>query len=389
MNGQTSPPAPLNGLRILEFAGIGPGPFAAMMLADMGADVIRIERPGAAYDPNDFLARGRRSIVLDLKQPDAVAVALRLTDSADGLIEGFRPGVMERLGLGPERCHATNTRLVYGRMTGWGQDGPLAQAAGHDLNYIALTGALWVTGEAGRPPTFPANLLGDFGGGGMYLAFGMVAGLLKAARTGQGDVVDAAITDGTHSLMTFIHARRAAGRWHDARAANTLDGGAPWYAVYQCACGGWVSIAAIEPKFWAELLTRLGLEEDRLGDRADPAQWPQIRAHLAELFSSQTRAHWTALLEGSDACLAPVLSPSEAATHAHALARRSFGPGAPDQPMPAPRFAKAPHLDPPKPPPPGRHTDAILTEIGVSKDEIAKLNASGAVRRAETKERAQ
>ncbi|MEO1679628.1 MAG: CaiB/BaiF CoA-transferase family protein [Pseudomonadota bacterium] len=389
MSAQTSPHAPLNGLRIVEFAGIGPGPFAAMMLADMGAEVIRIERPDAVYDPNDFLARGRRSIVLDLKQPDAVAVALRLTDRADGLIEGFRPGVMERLGLGPEKCHATNPRLVYGRMTGWGQDGPLAQAAGHDLNYIALTGALWVTGEAGRPPTFPANMLGDFGGGGMYLAFGMVAGLLKAAQTGQGDVVDAAITDGTHSLMTFIHARRASGRWHDARAANTLDGGAPWYAVYQCACGGWVSIAAIEPRFWSELLARLGLDEASLGNRADPTRWPQIRTHLAEVFLGQTRAHWTALLEGSDACFAPVLSPTEAAGHAHAKARGSFGSGAPDQPMPAPRFANAERRDPPKPVPPGTHTDAILTAIGVSDDDIARLNASGAAQRAETKENAQ
>ncbi|MEM9428571.1 MAG: CaiB/BaiF CoA-transferase family protein, partial [Pseudomonadota bacterium] len=275
---------PLTGLRIVEFAGIGPGPYAAMMLADMGADVVRVDRIDAAYDRYDFLARGRRSISLDLKQSAAVDVALKLIDSADGLIEGFRPGVMERLGLGPEVCRARTPGLVYGRMTGWGQDGPLAQAAGHDLNYIALTGALWATGEADRPPTFAANLLGDFGGGGMFLALGMVAGLLKAARSGDGDVVDAAITDGTHALMTFLHARRASGRWTDARCANTLDGGAPWYGVYECACGGWVSIAAIEPRFWAELLRLLQLDEATLGDRADRAQWSRIRGILAETF---------------------------------------------------------------------------------------------------------
>ncbi|MEM9552514.1 MAG: CaiB/BaiF CoA-transferase family protein [Pseudomonadota bacterium] len=380
--------APLHGLRIVEFAGLGPGPFAAMMLADMGADVIRIERPGAVYDPHDFLARGRRSIVLDLKRRDAVELAKQLIAQADGLIEGFRPGVMERLGLGPEQCHAKNRRLVYGRVTGWGQDGPLAHAAGHDLNYIALTGALWATGEADRPPTFPANLLGDFGGGGMYLAFGMVAGLLKAACTGHGDVVDAAITDGTHSLMTFIHARRASGRWQDARGANSLDGGAPWYAVYECACGGWVSVAAIEPKFWTELLARLDLDDASLGDRSDPAQWPRIRKRLTAVFLGQTRDHWVTCLEGSDACFAPVLSPSEATAHPHNIARGGFVPDGPDQPMPAPRFASAAPRTPSKPLPPGAQTDAILAEIGLTSDEIEAAKASGVVPRSATKENA-
>ncbi|MEM1274358.1 MAG: CaiB/BaiF CoA-transferase family protein [Pseudomonadota bacterium] len=371
---------PLTGLRLVEFAGIGPGPFACMMLADMGAEVIRIDRCDAVHDPYDFLARGRRSIALDLKKPDAVDVACKLIDGADGLIEGFRPGVMERLGLGPDVCRARNPRLVYGRMTGWGQDGPLAKAAGHDLNYIALTGALWATGQADRAPTFAANLLGDFGGGGMFLALGMVAGLLKAARTGTGDVVDAAITDGTHTLMSFLHARRASGRWTDAREANTLDGGAPWYGVYECACGGWISIAAIEPRFWSELLQLLQIDETALGDRADPAAWRGIRALLSDTFREKPRDHWVALLEGTDACFAPVLSPAEAAKHPHNLARFAFSPTGPDQPMPAPRFAETEATPPSQPDSPGAHTDAILAELGISSADISDLRASGAIK---------
>ena len=370
---------PLSGLRIVEFAGIGPGPFAGMMLADKGAEVTRVDRIGATHDPHDFLARGRQSISLDLKQPAAIEVALKIISQSDGLIEGFRPGVMERLGLGPDLCRAQNPRLVYGRMTGWGQDGPLAQAAGHDLNYIALTGALWATGQADRSPAFAANLLGDFGGGGMFLALGMVAGLLRAARTGHGDVVDAAITDGTHMLMSFIHARRASGKWKDMRAANTLDGGAPWYAVYECACGGWVSIAAIEPRFWAELLRLLQLDQAKIGDRSDPAQWPSIRSVLEETFQEMPRAYWVALLEGSDACFAPVLSPAEAAQHPHNLARTAFARSGPDQPMPAPRFGDK--MTPPagSPDMPGAHTSSILTDLGLSADEISALHKAGAV----------
>ncbi|MEM6460887.1 MAG: CaiB/BaiF CoA-transferase family protein [Pseudomonadota bacterium] len=371
---------PLAGLRILEFSGIGPGPFAGMMLADLGAEVIRIDRLDAVHDPHDFLARGRKSVAFDLKHPEAIDVALKLIDGADGLIEGFRPGVMERLGLGPDVCHARNPRLVYGRMTGWGQDGPLAKAAGHDLNYIALTGALWATGEADGPPTFAANLLGDFGGGGMFLALGMVAGLLRAARLGDGDVVDAAITDGTHTLMSFIHARRASGRWIDARGANTLDGGAPWYGVYECACGGWVSIAAIEPRFWAELLRLLQLDEADLGDRMDPAQWSDIRAVLADTFRREKRDHWVALLEGTDACFAPVLSLSEAAKHPHNLYRASLAPAGPDQPMPAPRFGQRRSTLPAQPDVPGAHTSAILSELGLSAADIAALRAADAVK---------
>lgn len=371
---------PLTGLRIVEFAGIGPGPFAGMMLADMGAKVVRIDRLDAAHDPQDFLARGRQSLALDLKKPAAVDVALKLIECADGLIEGFRPGVMERLGLGPDVCRARNPRLIYGRMTGWGQDGPLATAAGHDLNYIALTGALWATGEADRPPTFAANLLGDFGGGGMFLALGMVAGLLKASRTGEGDIVDAAITDGTHALMTFVHARRASGHWKDERGANTLDGGAPWYSIYECACGGWISIAAIEPRFWSELLQRLKLDEGALGDRNDPAIWPSIRVVLTDLFKRESRDHWTALLEGTDACFAPVLSPAEAAQHPHNRARANFAPNGPDQPMPAPRFKRHDPSLPAESAVPGADTDAILTDIGMRSDEISALRLAGAIK---------
>lgn len=374
--------APLAGLRIVEFAGIGPGPFAGMMLADMGAEIVRIDRPGAAKgDPAlDFMARGRRSLALDLKRPEAVALALWLVAGADGLIEGFRPGVMERLGLGPEVCRARNPRLVYGRMTGWGQDGPVAQAAGHDLNYIALSGALWSIGEAGRPPAIPLNLLGDFGGGGMFLAFGMVTGLLKAARSGQGDVVDAAICDGTAALMAMIYSRRAMGLWADRRQANLLDGGVPWYGVYQCADGEWITIGAIEPQFWACLLELLGLEPAEIGDRARPEDWPAMRARLAALFLSRPRAHWCALLEGTDACFAPVLSPAEAPAHPHNAARGIFAPAGPAQPMPAPRFATAQTPLPSAPPRhPGADSRAILRDAGLAEAEIAALFHSGAV----------
>ncbi|MEM1370957.1 MAG: CaiB/BaiF CoA-transferase family protein [Pseudomonadota bacterium] len=374
------PNLPLTGLRIVEFAGIGPGPFAGMMLADMGADIIRIDRIEARHDSEDFLARGRRSIALDLKHPSAIVVALKLIEGSDGLIEGFRPGVMERLGLGPETCQGRNPRLVYGRMTGWGQQGPLANAAGHDLNYIALTGALWVTGEADRAPTFAANLLGDFGGGGMYLALGMVAGLLQAARTGDGTVVDAAITDGAHSLMNFIHARRASGRWEDVRGANTLDGGAPWYGVYECSCGRWVSIASIEPRFWQELIHLLQIDEEELGDRADPSQWTRIRDTLATTFRGESRDHWVALLEGTDACFAPVLSPAEAVQHPHNVARKAFAAAGPDQPMPAPRFGGNPAKLPSAPVLPGAHSEAILKEFGFSFSDISSLRTSGAVK---------
>lgn len=372
--------APLAGLRLIEFAGIGPGPFAGMMLADMGAEIIRIDRPGTA-DENaglDFMGRGRKSLVLNLKSPEAIEIALRLIDSADGLIEGFRPGVMERLGLGPDLCRTRNPRLVYGRMTGWGQDGPLSHAAGHDLNYIALSGALWSSGEAGRAPTFPLNLLGDFGGGGMYLAFGMVTGLLQAARTGQGDVIDAAISDGTSSLMAMIYGMRAKGLWQDQRSANKLDGGVPWYGVYECSDGQWVTIGALEPQFWALLLDKLGLSVDDMGNRADPSTWPAMRTRLEALFKSQTRDHWVDLLEGTDACFAPVLSPAEAPSHPQNAQRGVFAPDGPAQPMPAPRFAEASTPLPDPAPARGSDSRRILTDLGLTNDEIGALVQAGA-----------
>jgi alpha-methylacyl-CoA racemase len=375
---------PLAGLRIIEFAGIGPGPFAGMMLADMGAEIIRIERPGAGSPTGqgahelEFLARGRKSIALNMKAPGAVDLALKLIEGADGLIEGFRPGVMERLGLGPDVCLARNPRLVFGRMTGWGQDGPVSRTAGHDLNYIALSGALWASGEADRAPTFPLNLLGDFGGGGMFLAFGMVTGLLKAARTGQGDVVDAAIVDGTAALMSMIYSRRAMGLWKDERASNALDGGVPWYGVYECADGGWITIGSLEPQFWAVLLEKLDLTPEQMGDRTDRSLWPAMRETLAGIFMSRPRDHWVDLLQDTDACFAPVLSPAEAPDHPQNRARGIFSDG-PVQPMPAPRFARSDTPLPSTPPAPGADSREVLDSLGLSAAEIETLFKAGAV----------
>lgn len=381
---------PLSGLRVIELAGIGPGPFAAMMLSDMGAEIIRIDRVDAGKThPHDFTLRGRRSVAMNLKIPAAVEAALALVETADGLIEGFRPGVMERLGLGPEACHARNPRLVYGRMTGWGQDGPLAQAAGHDLNYISLTGGLWASGAADRPPAFAMNLLGDYGGGGMYLAFGMVSGILQARRTGHGDIVDAAICDGVNSLMTFIHSRRAMDLWRDERAANPLDGGRPWYAVYECADGKWISIGALEPQFWACLLDKLGLDPEEIGDRQDRSAWPKMRAKLQETFLSEPRDHWNELLAGTDACFAPVLSPAEARDDPHLAARSAFVEQDVAQPAPAPRFSRAGTAPPRLPRDPGADTRAVLAEAGFTDTDIATLIAQGAVSQAKIKETAQ
>lgn len=375
---------PLAGLRIIEFAGIGPGPFAGMMLADMGAEIIRIERPGAASPTGqgahelEFLARGRKSIALNMKKAGALDLALELIESADGLIEGFRPGVMERLGLGPDVCLERNPRLVYGRMTGWGQEGPVSKTAGHDLNYIALSGALYASGEGDRAPTFPLNLLGDFGGGGMFLAFGMVTGLLKVARTGKGDVVDAAIVDGTAALMAMIYSRRAMGVWRDERASNALDGGVPWYGVYECADGQWVTIGSLEPQFWAVLLDKLGLTAKDMGDRADRSQWPAMRARLTEIFLSQPRDHWVALLQDTDACFAPVLSMAEAPDHPHNQARGIFSDG-PVQPMPAPRFTHSDTPLPSTPPQPGADSRTVLETLGLASGKIETLFKEGVV----------
>jgi len=340
--------APLQGVRIVEFAGIGPGPFAAMMLADMGADIVRITRAGATDAADDPVLRGRRSVALDLKSAAGLAAALHLIQQADGLIEGFRPGVMERLSLGPEQCHTANPRLVYGRMTGWGQTGPLAHAAGHDLNYIALSGALWSTGEAGRAPVAPLNLLGDYAGGSMFLVSGMLAALLAAARTGKGDVVDAAISDGTATLMTMFYGKMAQGDWDVARQSNRLDGGAPYYGVYECSDGKWITIAPLEPQFFALFLKLLGLPADHYPDRMDKSEWPARRAEFASIFARRTRDDWCALFEGTDICFAPVLDPNEAPAHLHNRARGVFSAGDAPIPAPAPRFRNA--VAAPRPP---------------------------------------
>lgn len=332
---------PLVGVRLVEFAGIGPGPFAAMMLADMGADIIRIVRPDGADVPDDPILRGRRSVALDLKSPEGLAAALHLINQADALIEGFRPGVMERLSLGPEKCHAANPRLVYGRMTGWGQTGPLAHAAGHDINYIALSGALWSTGEAERAPVAPLNLLGDYGGGSMFLVAGMLAALLAAARTGKGDVVDAAISDGSALLMSMFYGKIAKGEWDVARQSNRLDGGAPYYGVYECADGKWITIAPLEPQFFALFLKLLGLPADHYTDRSDKTEWAARRSEFAKIFMSQSRAEWCDLFEGTDICFAPVLDPNEAPGHPHNCARAVFSKDGSAIPSPAPRFSRA------------------------------------------------
>ena len=381
---------PLAGLKVVEIAGIGPGPFCAMMLADLGADVVRVDRAGAVLQgdpdtpPADLLNRGRRSVAVDLKHADGVAVVLDLIDRADALVEGFRPGVMERLGLGPDVCQERNPRLVYGRMTGWGQDGPYAHTAGHDINYIALAGALEPIGRAGQPPTPPLNLVGDFGGGGMLLALGIAAALVEAARSGQGQVVDAAMVDGAALLMTMTHSFRAMGIWGDERGTNMLDTGAHFYDVYETADGRYVSIGSIEPQFYAELLRLTGLEHesaDALPWQHDKSQWPALKERLAAIFRRKTRDEWCAVMEGSDVCFAPVLTMEEAPDHPHNVHRATFTEVAGlTQPAPAPRFSRTPGEVRSPPPHAGQHTDEVLTSWGVADaDRIAKLRDAGAL----------
>jgi alpha-methylacyl-CoA racemase len=380
---------PLTGYRVIELAGIGPGPFAAMLLADMGAEVIRVDRaaksPIPGTDNGDILQRGRRNIALDLKHPDGVATLLDLVERADALIEGFRPGVMERLGLGPDECLARNPRLVFGRMTGWGQDGPYAHAAGHDINYIALAGALAHFGRSGGPPTPPLNMVGDFGGGGMFLAFGVVCALLEAQRSGEGQVVDTAMVDGTATLMTMFWSFWQLGV-HDIsrRGANTLDTGAHFYDVYECADGEYVSIGSIEPQFYAELLRLTGLTDDEeFAHQHDRSGWPHLKERLSELFRSKTRDEWCGIMEHTDVCFAPVLRLDEAYEHPHNVARRTFVEShGRKQPAPAPRFSRTvPELGEP-PATPGRHTRAILEDWGVPPDRVAALIESGAATQA-------
>lgn len=356
----------LNGVRIVEFEGLGPGPFCGMLLADLGANVILVERKGgAAAGPAAIHRRGKRSIALDLKNDADRAIALRIIARADALIEGLRPGVMERLGLGPDAARAVNPKLVYGRLTGWGQDGPLAQAAGHDINYAGLSGAAWYSGAAGAAPLPPPTLVGDIGGGALYLAVGILAGIVRARETGAGAVVDAAIVDGSAHMMTLLYAVRAAGLMGDARGASMLDG-APFYTMYECACGGLVSVGPLEPKFFAELMERIGLAGDAdAGAQYDAARWPALREKIAARFRSRPRAAWMALLEGTDACVAPVLSPSEAAAHPHMRARGVLvDEDGVLQARAAPRFDGAPPPAPNPVPRAGQHTEEILREIG-------------------------
>ncbi|KPM14087.1 CaiB/BaiF CoA-transferase family protein [Citromicrobium sp. WPS32] len=378
---------PLAGLRIVEFAGIGPGPFCGMMLADHGAEVIRIDRASGGrggsqpISNKDILARGRKSIALNLKSESGIALARKLCASADGLIEGFRPGVMERLGLGPNVILVDNPKLVYGRMTGWGQTGPYAAYAGHDINYIALAGALAHFGRAGEKPTPPINMVGDFGGGGMMLAFGMVSALLNVARGGEGQVIDAAMTDGTAVLMSMIHGMANQGVWREDLGANLLDTGAHFYDTYETADGKFVSIGSIERQFYAELRARLGLAEDPDFDaQMNPAQWPALKHRLAAIFKSKTRAEWDEALEHSDVCYAPVLTMSEAREHPHMAARETFIDVADSpQPAPAPRYSGTATATPSPAPMPGDDTSDILAQLGLSEGEIAGFRESGAV----------
>jgi len=378
---------PLEGVRIVELAGLGPAPFAGMMLADAGADIIRVDRfERATYPPHteahvDLMNRGRRSVAVDLKHPEGVAAVRQLIDAADGLMEGFRPGVAERLGIGPDVCLARNPKLAYGRMTGWGQDGPMAMAAGHDINYISLAGALEPIGRAGERPLPPLSLVGDFGGGGMLLAFGMVAAILSARQTGRGQVIDAAMTDGAAALMTMTYTLRSAGIWSDERGTNMLDTGAHFYEVYETSDGGYLGVGAIEPQFYAALLEGLGLADAELPDQMDRDQWPVMKERFATIFAGRTRAEWEAVFDGSDACVAPVLSIPEATAHPHNVHRGTFTEVAGTvQPAPAPRFVGTPGAIRRPPPHPGQHGDEALAEWGFDGDEVAKLRQAGAIR---------
>jgi alpha-methylacyl-CoA racemase len=379
---------PLAGMKVIELQGIGPGPFCGMMLSDMGAEVIRIDRSASvpssfpAEPPLDVLARGRRSVAVDLKNPDGVETVLRLIEGADALIEGFRPGVMERLGLGPEECLTRNPRLVYGRMTGWGQDGPYAKMAGHDINYISLAGALAHIGRAGEAPVPPLNLVGDFGGGGMLLAFGVACGLVEALRSGRGQVIDAAMVDGSATLMAMFSGMFKAGVFTGDRGTNLLDTGSHFYDCYETADGGYISLGSIEPQFYAELLelSGLGTQAD-LPHQMDRGQWPAMKERVAAIVKTKTRDEWCQIMEGSDVCFAPVLTYSEAARHPHNVARKTFVEShGLVQPSPAPRFSRTEvALDGP-PAWPGQHTDAVLADFGFAQADIAKLHDSGAIR---------
>lgn len=379
---------PLAHLTVVEFAGLGPAPFAGMMLADLGARIIRIDRPVKPLPPgtvpsgmaalasarNDALARGRENIALDLKNPQAVSIALRLIDRADGLVEGFRPGVMESLGLGPDICLGRNPRLAYGRVTGWGQTGPLAQAAGHDINFLALSGALHMVGSRGGKPVHPPGMLGDFGGGGMLLAVGLLSAMLHARETGQGQVVDAAITEGAALLGTLMHGWRSRGLWNDEAGTNNGDGGAHFYNTYTCADGKHIAVGAMEPKFYRLLRDRCGLDDPAFDAQWDESQWPQLQQKLANLFASKTRQSWCDLLEGSDCCFSPVLGMAEAPSHPQHVARGSFVKvDGMELPAAAPRFSETPAGPLASIGAPGGQTEALLGELGFQRTEIQEL----------------
>jgi len=375
---------PLSGVRIVEMGAIGPGPFAGMMLADMGAEVIRIERPeGLTVIPEpkyDVMKRGRRSVSLDLKHPDGVAVVLDLIKEADALIEGFRPGVMESLGLGPDECLSRNPRLVFGRITGWGQEGPLARVAGHDINYIALAGALHTFGPRAGQPVPPLNLVGDFGGGGMLLAFGVVCALLEARQSGKGQVVDAAMVDGTASLMSVIFGFLGCGMWTDERGVNLLDTGAHFYNTYETSDGKWVAIGPIEPQFYALLLELAGIDDQAFAHQFDRDRWPELREKLAGVFRTKTRDQWCEIMEGTDACFTPVLSLAEAPHHPHIAQRETFVEvDGVTQPAPAPRFSRTEAEVSSPPPTPGEHTESALADWGLSDERIAELKKAGVI----------
>ena len=379
-----NPSGPLKGLKVLEFEAIGPGPFCGMMLADMGADVLLVDRPrdgglGIGRErANDVMMRGRRSVTLDLKSKEGVAAALQLAAKADAIIEGFRPGVMERLGLGPDAMLAVNPKLVYGRMTGWGQTGPMAPRAGHDINYIALTGVLNAIGRKGEAPVPPLNLVGDFGGGGMFLAFGIACGVIEARASGRGQVVDAAMVDGASVLATMFSGMLASGRWTEARGDNILDTGAPWYEVYETADGKHMSVGSIEPKFYAELIERLGLAGEALPKQNDRARWPELRARFAAAFKSRTRDEWAAVFAQSDACVAPVLTFSEARAFGHNAERGTFtAVGGIPQPAPAPRFSRTPGTVRGAPPERGQHGREALADWGFDASQVDQLAALG------------
>ncbi len=371
---------PLTGLKIVEFAGIGPGPFCGMLLSDLGADVVRIDRKGQGRaSPADITSRGRRSIGLDLKNPASIETCLKLFETADVVFEGFRPGVMERLGLGPDVALTRNPKLVYGRMTGWGQFGPYAQAAGHDMNYIAITGALHAIGTKDKPVP-PLNLVGDFGGGALYLAFGILAGVIQARETGKGQVIDCAMSDGAASLMAMFYGFKAGGGWTEERRSNLLDGGAHFYDTYQCGDGKWISIGSIEPQFYALLLEKTGITDPAFAAQMNRGEWDNLRTKLAEVIATKTQAQWCEIMDGTDVCFAPVLDLDEAPKHKHNVARQTFVElGGVVQPAPAPRFSATPGAIQGPPPAIGAHDVEALTDWGFSSGDIDALKASGAL----------